>query len=305
MICFDVCTAGGSPTGASLPFCSFPADWLLFTPMKELQRGPLQSDEWVLIIDPTGRRHIVRLKAGDLFHHRRFGHLRHDQMIGQPPGLRFGTSNGTQVICLRPTFEDFVLGKLRRRTQIIYPKDLGFLLIRGDIFPGARVLEAGIGSAAAALLLLRFLGPEGELISYERREEFIEPARDTIEKVRKMWGDSGARHVIQCRDVYEGIEERDLDTILLDVPEPHHSIPSAAEAVRPGGTLVCWLPTALQVYDLVRRLQGDPHWAQVETAELLLRHWDVSPQSIRPRHRMVGHTGFLISARRVEPQKTA
>ena len=256
----------------------------------------------VLLIGPRNRRHMFQLLPGGLFHHSHTGHVAHDEIVGRPPGCRFLSRQGIPIVCLRPTLERYVLKKLRRRTQIIYPRDSTQILIRGDIYPGARVLEAGLGSGSVALVLLRFLGPQGHLISYERREEFASMARDTLAEFAGLYGSSGARHTVVLEDVYEGIRETDLDAILLDVPEPERAVDSAAAALRPGGTLLCWLPTALQVYRLVRMLQRGPEWAHIETTESLVRPWHVSEASIRPVHRMVAHTGFLVSARCIYPE---
>lgn len=243
----------------------------------------------------------MTLGPGEHFFHQEFGHLRHEEIIGRPPGLRFTNGEGKQVVCYRPTLEDYLMRRLKRRTQILYPKDLGLILVWGDIFPGARVLEAGLGSAAATLFLLRHLGPGGHLISYERRQEFVEAARATLDEVEDLYGKLPARHTVITADIYEGIAESGLDTILLDVPEPERAAGHAAATLRIGGVMLCWLPTALQVYQLVRLLQEDLRWAQIEISESLLRPWTVGPRSVRPVHRMVAHTGFLIRARRVEP----
>jgi tRNA (adenine57-N1/adenine58-N1)-methyltransferase len=196
--------------------------------------------------------------------------------------------------------EDYILKGLRRRTSIIHPKDLATLLIRGDIYPGARVLEAGIGSGAASLILLRHLGPTGFLCSYERRLEFQELALQNIEKAHALYGDPGTQHQVVARDIYQdGVDERDLDMILLDLPEPHRATHHALEALRPGGSLLCWLPTVTQVYLLVRQLQNEPDWAVVDTRETLERAWEIGEDAMRPYHRMVGHTGFWIRARKL------
>lgn len=262
-------------------------------------RRPFQEGEPIQIIEPRGNRHVTRLKHGDVFHHPRTGYLRHDDIIGSPPGSLLLSADSLEVICLRLTLEDFILRKLERRTSIIHPKDLAPLLIRGNLFPGARVLEAGMGSGAATITLLRFLGPEGELVSYERREEFIEVAKENIARFAELYGDPATPHTIELRDVYEGIGATDLDLVLLDVAEPHRAVGSAAGAVRPGGTLLCWLPTVTQVYQLARDLQREPGWADIEIRELMEREWQVRENAMRPQHRMVGHTGFLIRARRV------
>ncbi len=264
-----------------------------------MQRLPFREGEPVLIIDDRGRKHVVRLQAGLESHHGRTGKVRHDWIIGQPPGLRVTGGDGQPFLCLRPTLEDYVLKVLERQTQVIYPKDLGSLLVRGNLFSGARVLEAGLGAGSAALLFRRFLGPGGELISYEKREEFAQRSPEILEEYERLYGSCQTPHRIECRDVYDGIDAQDLDLVLLDVPEPHQAMAAAAGALRPNGVLLCWLPTVIQVFDLVRSLHEQPEWAEVETTETLMRHWSVSSKSIRPRQTMIGHTGFLISARRV------
>lgn len=263
------------------------------------QHQPLRAAEPVLIIDDRGRRYYIKeLQPGRVFQTHHIGLLPHELLIGRPPGVRVQTDRGVSVVCLRPGLEDTILN-LKRRTQIIYPKDLGMLLIRGNLFPGATVLESGIGSGASALIFLRFLGRDGHLISYEQRAEFARLAQKNLERARDLYGDGGARHTVEIRNVYDGIDARDVDTILLDVPEPHRAAGHAAAALRPGGTLLAWLPTTLQVYDLVRALQQDDVWGDISTVEMLQRPWDVGENTIRPAHRMVAHTGFLVSARRL------
>ena len=243
----------------------------------------------------------MHLHKGYQTHHGRSGNVSHDLIIGRQPGLCLTSNEGREFYCVRPTLEEYILRKLKRRTQIIYPKDLGPVLIQGNIFPGARVLEAGIGSAAATLVLRRFLGPDGLLISYEKREEFARNSQATLEEFQRLYGGLLAEHVVQISDVYEGIDETDLDTVLLDVAEPHKAAPFAADALRINGMLLCWLPTVLQVFSLVRHLQDSALWAKVQTTETLVRPWHVGSKSVRPAQRMVGHTGFLICARRVQP----
>lgn len=266
--------------------------------------APFAEGELCLLIDPKGRRHTLRLDRRQHFHHPRFGRLDHSEIIGKPAGFRLKGPHLSEVTCLRPTLDDYIMSRLKRRTQIIYPKDLGPLLLWGDIFPGARVLESGIGSGSATLVLMRYLCG-GELISYERREEFAQLTLRTLSEFQSLYGKLATRHKVEVRDVYEGIDERDLDAILLDVPEPHQAVQHAAQALRPGGNLLSWLPTTLQVYTLVRALQQAPCWSEILTREVLVRPWDVSEGSIRPAHRMVAHTGFLIRARRVEPLELA
>lgn len=225
------------------------------------------------------------------------GTILHDDIIGAEEGLWLQTPSGRHALCLRPTMEDFIL-KMPRKSQIIYPKDLGLILLRGDIHPAARVLQAGIGSGALAISLLRFIGPAGRLVSYELSPDQAAVAEENI---RRFFGQDPPQHVLELRDIYAGIAERDLDTIILDVPEPERCVGAAAAALRPGGALLVWLPTTPQVHRLVAALKDERRFGLIETVEQLLRPWYVSRISMRPEHRMVAHTGFLISARRCEP----
>lgn len=267
----------------------------------EAQRRPFREGESIFVIEPEGQRHFLKLRSGNKFHHVRTGHLSHDRIIGQPPGALIQSETGQGVVCLRPTLEEYIFKGLNRRTSIIHPKDLATLVVRGDLFPGARVLEAGIGSGAAAIFLLRQIAPGGLLISYERRPEFIENASANISAFHELYGDPGTEHRIVEGDIYDSMEARDLDLVLLDVPEPLRSVEASWNALRPGGTLLSWLPTVTQVYGLVRQLQEDPLWSVIETRETLERSWEIAENAMRPFHRMIGHTGFLIRARKLAP----
>jgi len=272
----------------------------------ELQRGAFREGEPIIIVEPEGQKHFVVLRPGDKFHHIRTGHIPHDRMIGKPPGCRLLSNLGVPVICVRPTLEDYIFRRLKRRTSIIHPKDLAPLLVRGDLFPGARVAEIGIGSGATTIFLLRHIGPDGYLVSYERRPEFIENAVANVREFSRLYGDPGTVHQVIERDVYlEGIDPGDFDLVMVDVPEPFRITDSAWEALRPGGTLLSWLPTVLQVYTLARQLQEDSKWEGVEARELLERSWEIAENAIRPYHRMVAHTGFLVRSRKlvIDPWK--
>lgn len=257
-----------------------------------------EGDDAVIIDTASGRQYFIQLAAGRTFQTHRSGYFRHEQLFGRPDGSIIATDRGRHIIALRPTLEGHLLN-LTRQTQILYPKDLGLILLKGDIFPGAKVLEAGIGSGALSTTLLRFLGPEGHLISYEIRESFARLAQNNTARARRLYGDGGGRHTVRDHDIYTGIVDHDLDTVILDVPEPVRCIEHAVEALRPGGVLLTWVPTTLQVYDFVRALQESGLFAAVETVEVLMRPWDVGARTIRPAHRMVAHTGFLISGRRL------
>jgi tRNA (adenine57-N1/adenine58-N1)-methyltransferase len=190
---------------------------------------------------------------------------------------------------LRPTLADFVLA-MPRGAQVIYPKDLGPLLILADVFPGARILEAGVGSGALSMTLLR---AGAEVVGYELRDDFAAKARSNVESFLG----AGCPYRVELRDVYEGIDDAGLDRVLLDLPEPWRVVKHAAAALRPGGILVSYLPTIGQVAQLREALDAGS-FVLAETLEVLQRSWHVEGQSVRPDHRMVAHTGFLTAARR-------
>jgi tRNA (adenine57-N1/adenine58-N1)-methyltransferase len=248
------------------------------------------AGDQVVLVDARKRRHLITLAAGGEFH-THAGIVSHDDLIGQPDGSTVRTTKGARLVAVRPTLSEYVL-EMPRGAQVIYPKDLGPILILADIFPGAHVLESGMGSGALTTALLRAIGPTGRVTGYEIREDFLARA------VRNVHGFLGPDVPLdaQVRDVYAGIDERDLDRIVLDLPEPWRVVKHAVDALRPGGILVAYLPTILQVGRLREELAGTP-FGMVETLEVLQRGWHVEGQSIRPDHRMVAHTGFLTVAR--------
>jgi tRNA (adenine57-N1/adenine58-N1)-methyltransferase catalytic subunit len=254
--------------------------------------GPLAVGERVLLVDAKKRRHLVTLVAGGSFH-THAGIVAHDDLIGAPDGTTVRTTRGQRLVAVRPTLAEFVL-EMPRGAQVIYPKDLGPILVSADIFPGARVLESGVGSGALTSALLRAVGPTGSVTGYEIRDDFAQRA---LENVHGFLGTDVPLDV-QVRDVYEGIDERSVDRIVLDLPEPWRVVKHAAETLVPGGILLAYLPTILQVGRLREELVSAP-FALAESLEVLQRGWHVEGQSIRPDHRMVAHTGFLVTARRM------
>ena len=180
-----------------------------------------------------------------------------------------------------------------RIATVVYPKDIGAILVHGDIFPGARVLEGGTGSGAVTIALLRAVGERGEVISYDLRSDMIERAMANVEA---RFTDT-SNLTVKRGDVYEGFEEKRLDRIVLDLPEPWRVVPHASDALAPGGILLSFVPTVLQVHELTRALRAQRTFHLVETVEVLVRPWSVSGRSVRPSHRMVGHTGFITTAR--------
>jgi tRNA (adenine57-N1/adenine58-N1)-methyltransferase len=244
----------------------------------------------VLLVDNKKRRHLVTLVEGGQFH-THAGIVNHDDLIGQPDGTTVRTTRNARLVAVRPTLAEYVL-EMPRGAQVIYPKDLGPILILADVFPGARILESGMGSGALTTALLRAIGPTGRVTGYEIRDDFRDRA------VANVHGFLGTDVPLDAhvRDVYEGIDERDLDRVVLDLPEPWRVVKHAVEALRPGGILLAYLPTILQVGRLREELASAP-FGMVETLEVLQRGWHVEGQSIRPDHRMVAHTGFLTVAR--------
>lgn len=246
-----------------------------------------------LLIDAKARRYLLTLREGGEFH-THAGITPHDTIIGRPEGSTVRSNSGARYLALRPTLADFVLS-MPRGAQVIYPKDLGPLLILADIFPGARVLEAGVGSGALSMALLR---AGAEVVGYELREDFAAKAQANV---AAFLGDGflgdGCPYRVELRDVYEGIDETGLDRVMLDLPEPWRVVKHAAAALRPGGIFVSYLPTIGQVAQVREALDAGP-FVLGETIEVLQRSWHVEGQSVRPDHRMVAHTGFLSAARR-------
>jgi tRNA (adenine57-N1/adenine58-N1)-methyltransferase len=247
----------------------------------------------VVLLDARGRRFLVRLEAGATFHYHG-GALPHDLVIGSPEGTTVHSTTGAPLLCFRPRLADFVL-KMSRGAQVIYPKDLGPILMWTDVFPGARVLEAGTGSGALTLALCRAVGPEGRVVSYEVREEFHGVARENAEAFfgkLPPWLDLRLGDVREVADTGERFHR-----VLLDMPEPWGVLGEAREALLPGGLACGYLPTTGQVQTWALALE-ERGFAEVETFEVLLRSWHVGPRSVRPDHRMVAHTGFVTVARR-------
>ncbi len=246
------------------------------------------AGEDVLLIDRKRRRYLITLAAGGEFHSHT-GILTHDAMIGSQEGTTYRTSHGASMLALRPTLNDVVL-KMPRGAQVIYPKDLGPMLIMADIKPGVRVLESGVGSGALSMAMLR---AGAHITGYELREDFAERA---MLNVKRFAGEVADHYRVELRDCYDGIDEENLDRIVLDLPEPWRVVPHAETALRTGGIILAYTPTIGQATTF-RQTLDDSRFAFAETLEVLQRTWHIEGQSVRPDHRMVAHTGFLTSAR--------
>lgn len=257
--------------------------------------APFEPGERVLLIDQRGRRYLVkRLRPGEAYH-THGGTVPHDLILGSPEGVEVRSPSGMAFRCFRPRLADYVL-KMPRGAQVVYPKDLGAIVVEGDVYPGARVLEAGTGSGALTIALCRATGPEGRVVSYEVREEFREKAAANVEA---FFGKLPAWLELRAGDVREvaGTGEA-FDRAVLDLPEPWEVLPALRRALEPGAVLCCYLPTTGQLQRLAEAL-GREGFLHLDTFEVLVRPWHLSERSVRPEHRMVAHTGFLSVARRL------
>jgi len=261
------------------------------------RRGPFQPGDQVQLTDEKGRRHRLVLTIGHAFHTHR-GSVAHDDLIGQPEGSLVRASGGTLYIALRPLLADYTVSMARGAT-VVYPKDAAQIIGLADIFPGARVLEAGAGSGALSCWLLRAVGEHGYLVSYERRADFADIARRNVESY--FGGPHPAWRLI-VGDVPDDQREpdlRDIDRIVLDMLAPWEHVAAAANWLAPGGLICCYVATTTQLSRVVEELRRHGGYDEPASWETLLRGWHVEGLAVRPEHRMVGHTGFLVTARRL------
>ncbi|HET7909496.1 MAG TPA: tRNA (adenine-N1)-methyltransferase [Nitrospira sp.] len=263
-----------------------------------MSHARLQNGDRIHLVDGKGRHYALTLKAGDLY--QLSGHkIAHDDLIDKPDGSIVTLSGGKSMLALLPTLGEYVL-KMPRGAQVLYPKDLALMPMWADVYPGARVFEAGTGSGALTMALLRAVGLRGLVVTYEAREDFARTARVNIERYMGV-----VPNLLALRkNAYEGIELLDdgvaFDRVLLDLPEPWQVVPHAARALRSGGIYLSFVPTVPQVQQTVAALQNAAVFAMVETFETLLRTWSIQGRSVRPDHRMVAHSGFITVARKVE-----
>ena len=262
-------------------------------------RNCFQEGDLALLQDRKSRRYMLTLAENDTFHSH-LGRLQHAQLIGNSVGGWYRTDRGHTLLAVRPTLGDYVR-QMPRGPQIIYPKDLGNIVSFADIFPGATVIEGGLGSGALTAALLRAVGQEGRVVTYEIDESVLPKAMRNIDRVAP-----GAENLeVKIADLYQGIDERDVDRVVLDVPEPWQAVDGVADALVMGGIMLSFLPTVLQVHRLVGALEQDGRFQMIESLETLLRTWHVTERSVRPDHRMVAHSGFLTTAVRCEPRPGA
>jgi tRNA (adenine57-N1/adenine58-N1)-methyltransferase len=256
--------------------------------------GPFEAGERVLLVDQRGRRYLLTLEAGATWHSHGGG-LAHDVLIGSAEGTVARSPTGMAFRAFRPRLADFVL-KMPRGAQVVYPKDVGAILVEADVFPGSRVLEAGTGSGSLTLALCRATGPEGRVVSYDLRAEFQSGAARNIEAFFGKLPDWLELREGDVRDV-AGTGET-FDRAILDLPEPWNALVAMSDVLPLGAVVCAYLPTTIQVQQLVLAFER-AGYEHLETFEVLHRSWHVTGTSVRPDHRMVAHTGFITVARRV------
>ena len=267
------------------------------TPLGPLLPGtdaPLAAGELVLLLDRKGRRYLVDLESGAQWHSHG-GLVEHDDLIGRPEGSAVRTSKAMEVVVLRPTREDVVL-KMRRGAQVVYPKDQAMIVAMADIRPGCTVIEAGAGSGALTMALLAAVGTHGHVVSVERREDHARIARTNVERFH---GGAPDNWELVIDDVVEVLASRTAHRVVLDLLEPWLAVPGTAAALPPGGIVCAYTPGVPQVMRVSDTLWADGRFTSVRTTETLVRPWDVDGLAVRPAHRMVAHTAFLTTARRV------
>jgi tRNA (adenine57-N1/adenine58-N1)-methyltransferase len=249
-----------------------------------------------LLTDAKGRQFLITLEEGGVFHFHN-GMLAHDEIIGRPQGSVVRSSLGGRVVAVPPRLADYILN-MKRGAQVVYPKDLGPIIIWGDIGPGMTVLEAGTGSGALTMALVRAVGPDGRLVSVERREDHLSHARMALDS---FFGGLPANLELRLGEVADHIADVRPDRLVLDLPEPFGVVEAAVESLPPGAIWVSYVPTIPQVQQTTEALRRDGCFAEITSFEVLHRDWNIEGRSVRPDHRMVGHTGFITVARKIDP----
>ena len=274
--------------------------------MSEIPRlsGPFRVGDRVQLTGPKGRLSTITLREGGELH-THHGVLRHEALVGQPDGSVVVNSSGHEYLALRPLLRDFVMS-MPRGAAIVYPKDAAQILSQADIFPGAVVVEAGVGSGALSLWLLRAIGATGRLVSFERREEFADVAKANVET---YVGESPATWEVVVGDLVEALPEAvapaSVDRVVLDMLAPWECIDVVADALTPGGVVLCYVATATQLSRVAEFIRSTGLFTEPDANETMVRGWHVEGLAVRPDHRMIAHTGFLLTARRLAPGAVA
>jgi len=269
-----------------------------------VRRGPLQPGEWVRLTDTKGRRHNICLEPGKSFHTNRGG-LSHNDIIGRDEGFTLTSTSGGQYLVFRPLLSEFVVS-MPRGAAVVYPKDAAQIVAMADIFPGAHVVEAGAGSGALTCSLLRAVGPEGRVSSFERRAEFADVARRNVEQ---FFGAPHPAWSLTVGDLVEelggAVEPGSVDRVVLDMLAPWECVEAVAGVLAPGGIVVSYVATTTQLGRVVETLRAHGEFTEPQPWETLVRDWHVEGLAVRPGHKMNGHTGFLVTARRMSPGNPA
>lgn len=265
-----------------------------------MSAGPFRPGDRVQLTDPRGKPVTITLQRGGEYHTHR-GLLAHDELIGKPEGTVVASTNDVRYVAFRPLLTDFVMS-MPRGAAIIYPKDAGQILVRADIGPGATVVEAGVGSGALSLWLLRAIGAEGRLLSFERREDFAAVAKANV---RAHLGAEPKNWSVTVGDLQQQLpaaaEPGTVDRVLLDMLAPWECLEVAATVLRPGGVLLCYVATVTQLSRVAEAIRASGDFMHPDSSETMVRGWHVDGLAVRPDHRMVAHTGFLLTARRLAP----
>ncbi|MEU2575049.1 tRNA (adenine-N1)-methyltransferase [Streptomyces anulatus] len=258
------------------------------------RRGPFKVGDQVQLTDPKGRHYTFTLEAGKNFHTHK-GSFPHDELIGAPEGSVVRTTGNVAYLALRPLLPDYVLS-MPRGAAVVYPKDAGQILAFADIFPGARVVEAGVGSGSLSTFLLRAIGEQGMLHSYERREDFAEIAQQNVER---YFGSPHPAWQLTVGDLQDNLSDTDVDRVVLDMLAPWECLEAVSKALVPGGILCAYVATTTQLSRTVESIREIGCFAEPQPWESMIRNWHVEGLAVRPDHRMIGHTGFLVTARRL------
>lgn len=258
--------------------------------------GTFVAGDRVQLSDTKGKLHTVVLEPGKLFHTHK-GAIAHDDLIGQPEGSVVSSTGGTAYLALRPLLADFVLS-MPRGAAVVYPKDAAQIVGQADIYPGARVLEAGVGSGALTCSLLRAVGAAGHVHSYERRADFAEVARRNVET---FFRSEPPNWTVTVGDLVESLADAPVDRVVLDMLAPWECVNAVSGVLRPGGVICCYVATTTQISSLVETLRAHGGFTEPAASETMLRTWHVEGLAVRPDHRMIGHTGFLVTSRRLAP----
>jgi tRNA (adenine57-N1/adenine58-N1)-methyltransferase catalytic subunit len=259
--------------------------------------GPLREGDQVQLTDPKGRHHTITLEPGKEFHTHQ-GSFGHDALIGASEGTVVTSSGGTAYLAMRPLLADYVLS-MPRGAAVVYPKDSAQIVTMADIYPGARVVEAGVGSGALTLSLLRAVGAHGQLHSFERRADFAAVASANVER---FFGGPHPAWRLVVGDLVASLDgDAPADRVILDMLAPWECVDVVAKSLVPGGVLCCYIATTTQLARIVETIREHGGFTEPSSWESMIRTWHVEGLAVRPDHRMIGHTGFLVTSRRLAP----